>query len=41
MLENLKILLMSMCVKRMVAELYISNECETLLNSFMDDEVDE
>jgi hypothetical protein len=38
---NLKVLLMSTCVKRMVAELYISYEQESLLDSFMDDAVDE
>ena len=38
---NLKVLLMSTCVKRMVAELYISCEQESLLDSFMDDAVHE
>lgn len=38
---NLKVLLMSTCVKRMEAKLYISYEHESLLDSFMDDAVDE
>ena len=38
---NLKVLLMSTCVKRMEPELYISYEHESLLDSFMDDAVDE
>jgi hypothetical protein len=38
---NLKVLLVSTCVKRMEAKLYISYEHESLLDSFMDDAVDE